>query len=65
MILSEETLKYPAACYCPPLIHTCGYLNVASGNVILYRYVLKEKDNIILLDILVFLLAISYCTGMF
>jgi hypothetical protein len=23
MILSDETLKYPAACYFPPLIHTC------------------------------------------
>jgi hypothetical protein len=36
MILSEETLRYPEAYYCPSPL-----------------YVLKEKDNIILLDILV------------
>jgi hypothetical protein len=44
--------------------YTAGYLSVSSDNIIVYRYLLMEKDNNMLLDILVFLLTISYCTGM-
>jgi hypothetical protein len=44
--------------------YTAGYLSVSSDNIILYRYALME-DNNMLLDILVFLLTISYCTGMY
>jgi hypothetical protein len=44
--------------------YAAGYLSVSSDNIILYRYILMEKDNNKLLDILVFLLTISYCTGM-
>ena len=67
-LLSEETLRYPAAYYCPsPLIHTftikvitklpnseqsAGYLSVSSDNMILYRYVLVEKYNNILFEYL-------------
>jgi hypothetical protein len=44
--------------------YAAGYLSFSSDNIILYRYVLME-DNNILLDIFVFLLTISYCTGMY
>ena len=40
-------------------------LSASSDNIILYRYVLTERDNNMMLDILVFLLTISYCTGMY
>ena len=40
--------------------YAAGYLSVYSDNIILYRYVLMEKDNNMLLDILVFLLTISF-----
>jgi hypothetical protein len=36
--------------------------SISSDNIILYRYVLMEKDNSILLDIVVFHLTISCCT---
>jgi hypothetical protein len=67
MILSEETLRYPAAYYCPLLgqYYAAGYLSVSSDNIILYRYVLMKKDNNIMLNILVFLQIIPYCTGMY
>jgi hypothetical protein len=57
MILSEETLRY--------LEYDAGYLGVSSDNFILYRYVAMEKDNTMMMDILVFLLTISYCIGMY
>ena len=38
---------------------------VSSDNFILYRYVAMEKDSTMMMDILVFLLTISYCTGMY
>jgi hypothetical protein len=77
MVLSEETLRYLAVGYCLSLHfvqvcingeeqqHADGYLSVSSDNFILYRYVLMEKDKNMLMDILVFLLTISYCTGMY
>jgi hypothetical protein len=67
MILSEETLKYPAECDCidgEGQQYSAGYFSVSSDNIILYKYVLMEKDNNKLLDILALLLTISYCTGM-
>ena len=45
--------------------HYARYLSVSSGNIILYRYVLMVRANTMLLDILVFLLTILYCTGMY
>ena len=39
--------------------YEAGYLSVSSDNIILYRYVLMEKDKYMLLDILEFLLTIS------
>ena len=67
--------------------YAARYLSVSSHKIILYRYVLIEKENnmlldilqvsvqvcvngeeqkkIMLLDILVFLLTISYCTGIY
>ena len=45
--------------------YPAGYLSVSCDNIILYMYALMEKDNNIMLDILVFLLTISYCTGMY
>ena len=45
--------------------HYARYISVSSDNIILYRYVLMEKKKNMLLDILVFLLTISYCTGMY
>jgi hypothetical protein len=44
--------------------YAAGYLTVAPDNTKLYRYILMEENNM-LLDILVFLLTIPYCTGMF
>jgi hypothetical protein len=49
MVLSEETLRYLPAYFCfYPLIHTCII------NIILYRYVLMDKNKNMLVDILVF-----------
>jgi len=39
MILSEETLKYQAACYCPsPLIYT-GYDSIVITSWLLHTYI--------------------------
>ena len=38
---------------------------VSADNIIVYRYLIIEKNNNMILDILVFLLTISYCTSMY
>ena len=45
--------------------YAARYLSVSSDNIILYKYLLIEKNNNMILDILVFPLTISYYTGMY
>ena len=42
-----------------------GYLSVSSDNIILYRIILMEKDNKMLVDMLVFLLTKPYGACMY